>query len=145
MVLPLAPLEVKPPESELSESRPRVLLVDDQPLFLEALAAMLLAAPELEVVGRVEDGEQALDAARSLSPDLVLMDIDMPRMDGIEATRRIVAEHPEAAVIMVTGSALSEDEERARSAGASGYVTKDRIACDLLPAVRASFPSLRLL
>jgi DNA-binding NarL/FixJ family response regulator len=145
MALPLAPPEVKPWETELTGARPRVLLVDDQPLFLDALAAMLLVAPELEVVGRAEDGEQALDAARSLSPDLVLMDIDMPRMDGIEATRRIVAELPDAAVIMVTGSALCEDEERARSAGATGYVTKDRIACDLLPAVCASFPSLRLL
>jgi DNA-binding NarL/FixJ family response regulator len=145
MALPLAPPEATPPETELSEPRPRVLLVDDQPLFLDALAAMLLAAPDLEVVGRAEDGEQALDAARSLCPDLVLMDVDMPRMNGIEATRRIVAELPDAAVIMVTGSALSEDEQRARSAGAAGYVTKDRIASDLLPAVCASFPSLRLL
>jgi DNA-binding NarL/FixJ family response regulator len=145
MTPPLAPPELRPPEAKLSEARPRVLLVDDQPLFLEALAAMLLAMPELEVVGRAGDGAQALDAARSLSPDLVLMDVDMPRMDGIEATRRIVAEFPEAAVIMVTGSPLSEDEERARSAGAAGYVTKDRIACDLLPAVCASFPALRLL
>lgn len=139
------PLSLAVLEAEAPKSRRRVLLVDDQPLFLEALAAMLLAAPELEVAGRAGDGVEAIDVARAVRPDVVLMDVDMPRMDGIEATRRIVDEFPEAAVIMVTGSALAEDEERARAAGASAYVTKDRIACDLLPAVRASFPALRLL
>ena len=141
MPLSLAALEAP----DAPNTRRRVLLVDDQPLFLEALAAMLLAAPELEVAGRAGDGVEAIDVARAVRPDVVLMDVDMPRMDGIEATRRIVGEFPEAAVIMVTGSALAEDEERARAAGATAYVTKDRIACDLLPAVRASFPALRLL
>lgn len=141
MPLSLAALE----PAEAPNTRRRVLLVDDQPLFLEALAAMLLAAPELEVAGRAGDGVEAIDVARAVRPDVVLMDVDMPRMDGIEATRQIVDEFPEAAVIMVTGSALAEDEERARAAGATAYVTKDRIACDLLPAVRASFPALRLL
>lgn len=116
----------------------RVLAVDDQPLFLDALAALLGIAPDVEIVGRACDGAQGVERAAALRPDVVLMDVDMPRLGGIEATRLIVAALPGTAVVMVTGSALEADVERAKEAGASGYVMKDRLASDLLPAIRTA-------
>jgi DNA-binding NarL/FixJ family response regulator len=121
-----------------SPRRLRVLAVDDQPLFLEALAVVLSVAPDLEVVGRAGDGIEGIQQALALRPDVVLMDLDMPRMDGVEATRRIVGELPGTAVVMVTGSDLAGDVARSSEAGAVGYVTKDRLANDLLAAIRGA-------
>jgi DNA-binding NarL/FixJ family response regulator len=115
--------------------RVSVVIVDDQRLFVEALDAILATDGRITVVGRAEDGRGALELAREHAPDVVLMDIAMPVMDGIEATRAIRAELPATRVIMVTGSAASADISRARSAGAAGYVTKDQIAGDLVSAI----------
>jgi DNA-binding NarL/FixJ family response regulator len=119
----------------MGSDRVRVVIVDDQRLFAEALEAILATDGRIAVVGRAENGHSALELARKHTPDVVLMDIAMPVMDGIEATRAIRDELPETRVIVLTGSAANHDISRARSAGASGYVTKDQIAGDLVRAI----------
>ena len=84
------------------------------------------------------DGQEAIDLTDELEPDVVLMDISMPVMDGFEATRRIVAAHPETRVIMLTGSNAQEDRAQARDAGAVGYVVKDRALDELGKAIRTA-------
>jgi DNA-binding NarL/FixJ family response regulator len=113
----------------------RVLIADDHLLFAQAIAAVLASEATLEVVGLAADGAEAVELVRTLAPDVVLMDIAMPVMDGIEATERIRAAHPGACVVMLTGSNAGGDVDRARKAGAVAYVTKDRIADDLIHAV----------
>jgi DNA-binding NarL/FixJ family response regulator len=113
----------------------RVLIADDHRLFAEALEAILAAESRIEVVGRARNGAEAFEMALDLKPDVVLMDISMPVMDGIEATRRIRDERPEACVLMLTGSNAAADVDRSRDAGAAGYVTKDRIASELVDAI----------
>ena len=113
----------------------RVLIADDQRLFAEALEAILTTDGRIAVVGRAVNGEEAVAITRDDRPDVVLMDIAMPLMDGIEATRAIREELPNTAVVVVTGSAATKDVSRARAAGAAGYVTKDQIAGDLVRAI----------
>ena len=113
----------------------RVLIVDDHRLFAEALEAILAAESTIEVVGRARNGAEALEMTLDLDPDVVLMDISMPVMDGVEATRRIREARPEACVLMLTGSNAVADVDRSRDAGAAGYVTKDRIAAELIDAI----------
>lgn len=116
----------------------RVLIADDDPLFLEALEAILGIEAQIEVAGRANDGDEAIRLAHELEPDVVLMDLSMPVVDGFEASRRIRAKTPATAVIVLTGSSNAEDVEKAYDAGAAGYVTKDRIAKDLVRAVLAA-------
>jgi len=113
----------------------RVLLADDHRLFAEALEAILAGESSIEVVGRARNGAEALELTLELEPDVVLMDISMPVMDGVEATRRIREARPGACVLMLTGSNAAVDVDRARDAGAAGYVTKDRIASQLVEAI----------
>jgi DNA-binding NarL/FixJ family response regulator len=113
----------------------RVLIADDHRLFAEALEAILAAESSIEVVGRARNGAEALEMAVDLDPDVVLMDISMPVMDGVEATRRIREARPSACVLMLTGSNAATDVDRSRDAGAAGYVTKDRIASELVDAI----------
>ena len=115
----------------------RVLIADDHLPFTEVVRAMLEPEEEIEIVGAVPDGEQALELVRDLRPNAVVMDISMPRLDGIEATRRIHEEVPETQVLILTGSNAPEDVERARDAGAEAYLTKDQIASHLVPALLA--------
>jgi DNA-binding NarL/FixJ family response regulator len=119
----------------MGTDRVRVVIVDDQRLFAEALEAILSTDGRITVVGRAENGHSALELAREHAPDVILMDIAMPVMDGIEATRAIRSELPGTRVIVLTGSAANLDISRARSAGAAGYVTKDQIAGDLVRAI----------
>ena len=105
----------------------RVVLADDESLFVEALAALLDLDERIDVVGRARDGLEALRLVATARPDVVLMDLDMPRINGIGATRILAAEYPFVHVVIVTGSVLPEDLERAREAGAAAYVTKDRV------------------
>ena len=119
----------------MGSDRVRVIIVDDQRLFAEALEAMLSTDGRIAVVGRADNGQGGLELAREHEPDVVLMDIAMPVMDGIEATRAIRDEVPATRVIVLTGSAATTDVSRARSAGAAGYVTKDQIADDLVSAI----------
>jgi len=117
------------------ESAIRVLIADDHRLFAEALEAILAGESSIEVVGRARNGAEALELALELEPDVVLMDISMPVMDGVEATRRIREARSDACVLMLTGSNAAVDIDRARDAGAAGYVTKDRIASQLVDAI----------
>jgi DNA-binding NarL/FixJ family response regulator len=116
--------------------RIRVLIADDHRLFAEALAAILAADDRIEVVGHAGDGKEAVQLTEKLAPDVVLMDISMPVLDGIEATAKIRAERPDTRVLVLTGSNARTDVDRARQAGAAGYVTKDRIAAELIDAIR---------
>jgi DNA-binding NarL/FixJ family response regulator len=116
----------------------RVLLVDDQELVRDGFATILDLQEDIEVVGSVGDGVAAVSAARSLSPDVVLMDVRMPVMDGIEATRRILAGEPDRPkVVVLTTFDLDEYVFAALRAGASGFLLKDTPRVGLLAAVRA--------
>jgi DNA-binding NarL/FixJ family response regulator len=113
----------------------RVLIADDHRLFAEALEAILTTDERIEVVGQASDGEEAVELARELGPDVVLMDVSMPVLDGFEATREIRSESDDVRVLMLTGSNSRADVDRSREAGASGYVTKDRIASELVASI----------
>jgi DNA-binding NarL/FixJ family response regulator len=116
----------------------RVVVADDQALVRGGFSVLLRSAPDLEVVGEASDGLEALDLATRLRPDVVLMDVRMPRMDGLEATRRITAD-PELAttrVIILTTFDLDEYVHEALRAGASGFLLKDTLPDELLGAVR---------
>jgi DNA-binding NarL/FixJ family response regulator len=119
----------------VSSTKIRVLIADDHRLFSEALAAILAIDERIEVVGQAADGEKAVELVASKDPDVVLMDIQMPRLDGIEAARRIKQGPNSTAVLMLTGSDSAADVARAREAGAAGYVTKDRIASELIDSI----------
>jgi two-component system, NarL family, nitrate/nitrite response regulator NarL len=114
----------------------RVLIADDHRLFAEALNAILASEPGIEVVGRARNGEEAVDQAVALEPDVILMDIAMPVVDGVEATKRIRKKLRRVSILMLTGSNSRTDVARARDAGAAAYVTKDRIAAQLIEAIR---------
>ena len=114
----------------------RVLVADDHRLFAEALAVILGAEAGVECVGVAADGRDAIKKAKELEPDVVLMDISMPVLDGIEATRRLHRRQPEVAVVVLTGSSAEQDVAQARAAGAVGYITKDSIAATLVDAIR---------
>jgi DNA-binding NarL/FixJ family response regulator len=113
----------------------RVLIADDHRLFAEVLDSILSGDERIEVVGRASDGSEAVELARKLEPDVVLMDVSMPVLDGFEATREIRAASEGVRVLMLTGSDSRDDVDRSREAGASGYVTKDRIASELVAAI----------
>jgi DNA-binding NarL/FixJ family response regulator len=121
----------------------RVLIADDHRLFAEALEAVLGMEERIEVVGRASDGQEAVELAKELEPDVVALDISMPVMDGFEAAAELERlEHPPA-VLMLTGSNAPEDVDRARRVGAKGYVTKDAIAARLVDAILAAAATLR--
>jgi DNA-binding NarL/FixJ family response regulator len=113
----------------------RVLIADDHRLFADALAAILATDERIEVVGKAKDGEEAVELATATHPNVVLMDIAMPRLDGLEAAKRIKEGSDSTAVLMLTGSDSPSDVSRAREAGVSGYVTKDRIASELIDSI----------
>lgn len=117
----------------------RILLVDDQPLFRRAIATLVAEQPDFEVVGEATNGAEALEKARALQPDVIVMDIEMPVMNGVEAVRQVRDELPQVRVVMLT---VSEDEEYLFDAvrfGAHGYLLKDlqpEQLYDMLRAVR---------
>src|SRR5690348_3966096 len=113
----------------------RVLIADDHRLFAEALEVILAGDERIAVVGYASDGSEAVRLTSQLHPDVVLMDISMPVMDGIEAAQAIRSTDSHACILMLTGSNSRDDVDRARQAGAAGYVTKDRIASELIYAI----------
>jgi two-component system, NarL family, response regulator LiaR len=115
--------------------RIRVLVADDHRLFAQALEAILATDDRIEVAGHAADGAEAVRLALTLEPDVILMDIAMPVMDGFQATKQIRKQQPQACVLMLTGSNSRIDVDRARESGAAGYVTKDRIAAELIEAI----------
>ncbi|MFC7246243.1 response regulator [Catellatospora aurea] len=122
----------------MSRTPVRVLLADDQSLFREALAVLLGVRDDIVVVGEAGDGAQALDRAAELRPDVVLMDLRMPVLDGVAATRRLRAEHPAVRVIVLTTFDDDEDVFAALRAGALGYLLKDASSAQLVEAVLAA-------
>ncbi|WP_281262522.1 response regulator transcription factor [Nocardia nova] len=116
----------------------RVLVVDDQQVMREGLVALLGLVDEVRVVGAAGDGEQALRAVAETGPDVVLMDLRMPVLDGVEATRRIAADHPGTAVLVLTTYADDASIVSALRAGARGYLTKDARRAEIVAAIRAA-------
>jgi len=114
----------------------RVLIVDDQPLVRAGLRKIFDADPELEIVGEAPDGLAAVESARRLQPDIVVMDIRMPVLDGLEATRRLTAEGGGERILILTTFDLDEYVYEALRAGASGFMLKDAPPEDLIAAVR---------
>jgi DNA-binding NarL/FixJ family response regulator len=115
----------------------RVLIADDHPHFRDGLRALLLSAPDLEVVGEAEDGEEAIELAAKLQPDVILMDLNMPGVGGIEATRRILRTSPHIAILVVS---MFEDDDSifaALQAGARGYLLKGALKAEILRSIRA--------
>ena len=120
----------------------RVLLADDQPLMREGLRTILSAHDDIEVVGEAADGSEAIERARSLRPDLVLMDVEMPGLDGLTATRRLLADGPSAPRVVVLTTFDREDYiVEALRAGASGFLLKTASPAELADAVRHALES----
>lgn len=115
----------------------RLLVVDDHPVVRAGIVGLLAGEPDLEVVGEAADGAQACDLAAALQPDVVLMDLRMPVMDGTTATERILAATPTVRVVVLTTYETDADILRAVEAGATGYLLKDTPRDDLVAAVRA--------
>jgi DNA-binding NarL/FixJ family response regulator len=122
----------------MTDTRPlRILLVDDQALVRLGFRMVLEAEPDLQVVGEAGDGAEAVRLAVEARPDVILMDVRMPNLDGIEATRRIVAANPAARVIILTTFDLDEYAFGGLRAGASGFLLKDARPEELIAAIRA--------
>jgi DNA-binding NarL/FixJ family response regulator len=115
----------------------RVLLADDHPMFREGLAAVLSTDPNIDVVAEVSTGEAAVELASRDQPDVIVMDINMPGLNGIDATRRIVTESPHIGVLVLTMFDEDENVFQAMRAGARGYLLKGANREDILRAVRA--------
>ena len=116
----------------------RVLIADDHGVVRDGLAGVISAQPDLEVVGSVENGAEAVEACRSSEPDVVLMDLEMPVLDGIEATRIIRAEHSDTAVLVLTSFSDARRITEALGVGAAGYLLKDSSADDVVRGIRAA-------
>ena len=114
----------------------RILTADDHHLIRAGIASFLATEPELQVVAEAANGEEALERYRDARPDLVLMDLSMPVMDGLAATRAILEEFPDARIIALTTYAGDEDIHRALDAGAMGYLVKDMMVADVLKVIR---------
>ena len=122
---------------ESAQTTIRILLVDDQALLRVGMRMVLEAEPGFEVVGEASDGREAIRAARGVRPDVILMDVRMPVLDGIEATREIVRETPGSRVIILTTFDLDEYAFAGLRAGASGFMLKDARPAELASAIRA--------
>ena len=117
------------------EPKIRVVIADDHSLFAQALQAILGTDGRFETAGLAKNGREAVDLALEVQPDVVLMDISMPVLDGFQATRELRKKAPGTPVLMLTGSNAQSDIDQARRAGAAAYVTKDRIASELIEAI----------
>jgi DNA-binding NarL/FixJ family response regulator len=115
----------------------RVLIADDHPVVRTGLAAVLVQQADLELVGEAENGERAVALYREHQPDVCLMDLRMPVMDGVEAIRTITTEFPSARILALTTYEGDADIRRALEAGARGYLLKDMLLTDVIQAVRA--------
>jgi DNA-binding NarL/FixJ family response regulator len=121
----------------------RVLLVDDHAIVRRSLRTLLQLEPDIEIAGEASNGREAIDLTRQLQPDVVLMDITMPTMNGIEATRAIHSEFPYVCVIGLSMHARDEQAEVLRDAGAMDYVTKGAEPEELLVVMRGCYARLR--
>jgi DNA-binding NarL/FixJ family response regulator len=119
-------------------AKTRVLIVDDHAILREGLRALLALADDLEVAGEAADGQQAIDQVRALQPDVVLMDVNMPGLGGLEATLAIRRDHPEVKILVLTQYEDAEYVRRFLQAGVAGYVLKRSVGADLPNAIRAA-------
>ena len=117
-----------------------LLIVDDNPVVRELVKRLVQTDPEMKVVAEAGDGEEAVRLARELSPDVVLMDLSMPRLDGIQATQRIKADRPEAKVVILTVHADEAYRKAAVESGADGFLSKKTLAAGLVPTLKAMGP-----
>jgi DNA-binding NarL/FixJ family response regulator len=131
--------------ADVAQPTARVLVVDDQTVVREGLVMLLSLSPGVEVVAAAADGDQAVELAHRHRPDVVLMDLRMPRTDGVAATRRIVQTLPETRVIVLTTYADDESVFAALEAGARGYLTKDAPAAEIQRAIRTVYAGEALL
>lgn len=113
----------------------RILIADDHELVRQGLVALLSVKPGVEVIGQAKDGVEAVAMANSLRPDIILMDLLMPRKNGIEATREIKTENPDARILIITSFAEDENVYQAIKAGALGYLLKDSSPQELMQAI----------
>ena len=116
----------------------RVLIADDHGVIRDGLGRLIAGLPDMEVVATASDGEEAVAQARAAEPDVILMDLDMPRLDGIEATRRVLAERPRTAVLVLTSFSDRPRIMGALEAGASGYLLKDVAADEVAEGIRSA-------
>jgi len=130
-------LAIEPTEVQAPARTARVLIADDQTLFRSGLARLLDVDDRVSVVGEASDGLEAVKLAAALKPDVVLMDIKMPSLDGIEATRRIVSDNPKVRVLMLTTFEADNHVIQSLKAGASGYVLKDSQASAIVSSILA--------
>jgi len=114
----------------------RILIADDHELVRQGLMALLSVKSGVEVIGQAEDGEKAVELANTLKPDIILMDLLMPRKNGIEATREIKTDNPDARILIITSFAEDENVYQAIKAGALGYLLKDSSPQELMQAIR---------
>jgi CheY-like chemotaxis protein/anti-sigma regulatory factor (Ser/Thr protein kinase) len=132
-----APTTTTRPRPADGRRRIRVLLADDQKVMRDGLTALLEHEGDIEVVGEADNGRAAVELAQEIRPDVVIMDVNMPVMNGIEATRRILADNPDARVIALSMYEQDEMATRMRQAGAATYLTKGGSAAMLVTAIRA--------
>src|SRR5690349_19049543 len=140
MAVPPSDASERAPQSSVHISRIgqiRVLLADDHDILRDGLRALLSMAGDIEVVGEARTGRETIAEAERLQPDVILMDITMPELDGVEACRRIRQQFPEMRVLFLTMHEAEEYFFRALRAGASGYIVKRTVAADLMAAIRA--------
>ena len=123
----------------------RVVVVDDQALFRAGLVALLNADPSVSVVGQAGDGLQAVERVAAILPDVVLMDVRMPRMDGIRATARIIARHPSVRVLILAAVQTDDSVVEAMRVGAAGYVLKDSDGPALIAAIQQAAEGRKVL
>lgn len=121
----------------------KILIVDDNVHFRRRVREFLASEPDIEVVGEAADGHEVILKARELRPDLVIMDVRMPEMNGVTATRQLKEEIADLRIIMLTVFDLEEYREVALASGADGYVTKSSLTDELLPTIRSLFGSSR--
>ncbi|HEU5318991.1 MAG TPA: response regulator transcription factor [Chloroflexota bacterium] len=133
----IALTECRPVAGEAPAGRIRVLIADDHSIVRAGVRMLLEAQPDMDVVGEAADGREALTLARQVQPDVVLMDITMPRMSGLDATREVLRASPRTRVLVLTMHGTDEYFFRLLDAGASGYLLKEGAPADLVAAVRA--------
>ena len=121
----------------MTEQRIRILIADDHPVVREGLAAMLARQPDIDVVGEASDGIEAVERVGTLHPDIVLMDLQMPRLGGVEAIKQIRAQYPKVQLIVLTTYGDDDSIFQGIAAGARGYLLKDAPRDELFRAVRA--------
>ncbi|NQT72114.1 MAG: response regulator transcription factor [Chloroflexi bacterium] len=115
----------------------RILIADDHPVFRDGIRKLFTEHGNLEVIGQADDGEEAVKLADELEPDLVIMDIMMPKLNGIEATKQIKASHPATAILLLSGYSYDSYVIAALKAGAAGFLTKGARSTELLDAINA--------